>query len=56
MTVRCHPFDAIAIVIIFNTLHNNFKVIIASMLEIGDKTIEEIQSIIQLKKAKYKAK
>lgn len=42
MTVRCHLFDTIAIVIIFNTLYSNFKVTIASILEIEDKTIEEI--------------
>ena len=49
-------FDTIAIITIFDTLHTDFKATIASMLETGNKTIEEIQSIIQSKEAKYKVK
>lgn len=36
------PFDIITIVIIWDTLHNDFKSIIASILENNNKTIEEI--------------
>lgn len=56
MTARWDFFDIIAIVIIFDTLHNNFELTTASILETGDKTIKEIRSIIQSKKAKYKVK
>ena len=48
-------FNTIAIITILNILHTNFEATIASMLETGDKTIEEIQSIIQSKEPKYKA-
>lgn len=34
-------FDTIAIVIILDTLHSNFELITASILETRDKTIEE---------------
>lgn len=53
---RCNPFDTITIVIILDILYSDFKTTRASMFETEDKTIKEIQSIIQLKKAKYKAK
>lgn len=56
MTIKYNPFDIIIIVMILNTLYNNFEIIMASILEIGDKTIKKIQSIIQSKKAKYTAK
>lgn len=56
MIVGYNPFDIIAIIIILNTLYNDFETIIAIILEIGNKTIKKIQSIIQLKEAKYKAK
>lgn len=56
MTAELHLFNIIVIVIIFNTLHNNFKITMVSMLEIGNKITKKIQSIIQLKEAKYKAK
>ena len=56
ITAGRDPFDTIAIVIIPDTLHSDFEATTASMLETGDKAIEELQSIIQSKEAKYKAK
>ncbi len=50
------PFDTIAIVIALDTLHNNFDTTTASKLETGDKSIDEIFTIIQLKEAKFKSK
>lgn len=45
-------WDTIAIVIALDTLHNDFDTTTASLLEMGDKTIDQIQSNLQLKKAK----
>ena len=45
-------WDTIAIVIDLNTLHNDFETTTTSLLEIGDKLIDKIQSILQSKKAK----
>lgn len=56
MIARRNPFDTIAIIIILDILYHDFELTIASILETVDKTIEEIQSIIQSKKIKYKAK
>lgn len=56
MTMGYNLFDTIAIVIIFDTLHSDFEAITAGMLETKDKTIKEIQSIIQLKEVIYKVK
>lgn len=39
-------------VITLDLLHNNFDTITTSLLKSGDKTIDQIQSIFQLKKAK----
>lgn len=39
-------FDTITIIIILDTLHNDLGVTTASILEIGKKTIEKIQTII----------
>lgn len=54
--IRHDFFNIIIIVIILHILYNNFEITIASMLKTRDKTIEEIQSIIQSKQTKYKAK
>ena len=56
MTAKRKLFDIIAIIIILNILYRNFKITIASILETRDKSIEVIQSIIQSKETKYKAK
>lgn len=45
-------WDMIAIVIALDTLHDNFETIKTSLPESRDKTINQIQSILQLKKAK----
>lgn len=45
-------WDTIAIVIALDSLHKNFDTITVSLLEIGDKTIDQIQSILQSKEAK----
>lgn len=51
-----NPFDTIAIIIIFKSVYSNFKAITANIFKTGNKTIEEIKSIIQLKEAKHKVK
>ena len=56
MTERGDLFDTIAIVIALDKLHNDFNTTTASMLEKGDKFIDEIFTIIQSKKAKFKSK
>lgn len=56
MTVRRDSLNTIAIVTILDILHSDFEITTACILETGDKIIEEIQSIIQLKKVKFKAK
>lgn len=56
MTMGRNSIDIIIIVIIFDSLYSDFEITIASILKIGDKTIEKIQNITQFKKAKYKAK
>lgn len=48
----CNPWDIITIVIALNILYNNFDLITANLIKTGDKSIEQIQSILQLKKAK----
>lgn len=52
ITLRRHLWNTIAIVIALNSLHENFDTTIASFLETGDKTIDQIQSILQFKKVK----
>lgn len=42
MIARHNPFDTIAIVIFFDTLHSNFEATTASILKTGDKTIKDI--------------
>ena len=46
MIAKHSCFDTIIIVIILDTLYNNFEIITASLFETENKTIEEIQSII----------
>ena len=50
------PFKTIAIVIALDMLHDNYNTTIASMLETGNKSIDEIFAIIQSKEAKFKSK
>lgn len=45
-------WDVIAIVIALDSLHEDFDTTTASLLEAGDKTIDQIQSILQSKEAK----
>lgn len=56
MTEGRDPFETIAIVIALDTLHDYFDTTIASMLETGNKSIDEIFTIIQSKEAKLKSK
>ncbi len=56
MTERRDLFNTIAIVIALDTWHNDFDTTIASMLETGDKSIDEIFTIIQSKETKFKNK
>ena len=56
MTERRDPIGAIAIVIALGTLHNDFDTITAGMLETGNKSIDEIFTIIQSNEAKFKSK
>ena len=52
MTPGRDLWDTIAIVIALDSLHKDFDTTIASLLETGDKMIDQIQSILQSKKAK----
>ncbi len=52
MTSGRDLWDTIAIVIALDTLHDGFDTTTASLLESGDKTIGQIQSILQSKEAK----
>lgn len=45
-------WNTIAIVIILNTLHNDFDITTTNLLKSGNKTIDQIQSILQSKKVK----
>lgn len=56
MTPGRDLWDTIAIVIALDTLHDDFDTTTASLLETGDKTIDHIQSILQLKGAKNLSK
>ncbi len=56
MTERRDLFDTIAIVIALDKLHNDFDTATGSILETGDKSIDEIFTIIQSKGAKFKSK
>lgn len=52
MTPGRDLWDTIAIVIALDSLHEDFDTTSASLLEAGDKTIDQIQSILQSKEAK----
>ena len=52
MTPGRDLWDTIAIVIALDSLHEDFDTTTASLLETGDKTIDQIQSILQSKEAK----
>ncbi len=56
MTPNRDLWDTIAIVIAFDSLHQDFDTTTASLLETGDKSIDEIQSILQSKEAKNRSK
>ena len=56
MTPRQGLWDIIMIVIILDSLQKNFDTIIASLSEINDKIIDQIQSIFKSKKAKNLSK
>lgn len=45
-------WDTMAILIAFNSLHKDFNTTIVSFLKIVDKKINQIQNILQSKKAK----
>ena len=49
-------WDSIAIVIVLDSLHDDFETTTASMLERGDKTIDEIQQILASAEAKFISK
>lgn len=49
-------WDIIAIVVALDSLHNNFETTTTSILEQGDKTIDEIQQILASVKAKFISK
>ena len=52
MTPGQDLWDMIAIVIALDSLHEDFDTTTVSLLETGDKTIDQIQSILQSKKTK----
>lgn len=52
MTPNQDLWDTITIVIALNTLHKDFKTTTASLSKTSDKTIDEIQSILQCKETK----
>ena len=56
MTPGQDLWDTITIVIALDSLHEDFDTTTTSLLEIGDKTIDQIQSILQLKEAKNLSK
>ena len=56
MTLGQDLWDTIAIVIALDSLHEDFDTTTASLLETGDKTIDQIQSILQSKEAKNLSK
>ena len=52
MTPGRDMWNTIAICIALNTLYDNFDMITASLLDTRDKTIDQIQGILQSKEAK----
>lgn len=45
-------WNTISIIIAFKSLHQDFDIITANLLKMGNKSINEIQSILQLKEVK----
>ena len=56
MTPNRDIWDSIAIVVTVDSLHDNFETTTTSMLEQGDKTIDEIQQILTSAEAKFISK
>lgn len=56
ITPDCDIWDSIAIVVALDPLHDDFEATTASMLERGDKSIEEIQKILASTEAKLVSK
>lgn len=52
MILRQNLQDMIAIMIVLDSLHKNFDTTRTNLLEASDKIIDQIQSILQSKKAK----
>lgn len=52
ITLEWNLWDTIGIVIALDILHDDFDTTIASLLETGNKIIDQIQSILQSKKVK----
>lgn len=49
-------WNIITIIIAFDLLYEDFDITIAGLLEMDNKTIDQIQSILQLKKVKNLSK
>lgn len=56
MTSGYDSWDTIAIVIIFDILHDDFDTTTTNLLKSSDKTIDQIQSILQSKEVKNLSK
>lgn len=56
ITPNRNIWDSIAIVVALDSLHNDFETTTNSMLESGDKSINEIQQILASAKAKFLSK
>lgn len=56
ITPNCDIWDSIAIVVVLDSLHNDFKTTTNSILKSGDKSIDEIQWILAFAKAKFLSK
>lgn len=52
MTLGKNLWNTIAIVIVLNSLYEDFDIITTSLLQTGNKTIDQIQTILQSKEAK----
>lgn len=56
MTPNNNLWNIIVIVIVLDCLHKDFNITTASLLETGNKIIDQIQSILHLKEAKNLSK
>ena len=56
VTPNHNIYNSITIVIVFDSIYNNFESKTSSLLETGDKTIDEIQQILYSAKAKNLSK